>query len=97
MFHGRGIPPQHGWPSYGSGDIAGCGLEYKSRRIFFTKNGKFPAYEFGNIGRDVLESGLYPTVGVDSECPIFVNFREHQFNFDLNDLEVYYYLAECNY
>jgi len=88
MFHGTGIPPRHGRPPYGRGDIVGCGLEYLSRRIFFTKNGKFLGYQFGNIGKDVVESGLYPTVGVDSECPIFVNFGEQPFNFDLEDIEV---------
>jgi hypothetical protein len=83
MFHGKGIPPHLGRPSYGPGDIVGCGLEYKSRRIFFTKNGKFLGYEFDKVDEDVVESGLYPTVGVDSECPIFVNFGERPFCFDL--------------
>ena len=88
MHHGTGIPPQHVRLTYGPGDIVGCGLEYKSRRIFFTKNGKFLGYEFGKIGRDVVESGLYPTVGVDSECPIFVNFGGQPFTFDLKDINV---------
>jgi hypothetical protein len=83
MFHG--IPPKHGRPLYGPGDTVGCGLEYISSRIFFTKNGKFLGYEF-NVGKDVVESGLYPTVGVDSECPIFVNFGERPFCFDLNTI-----------
>ena len=88
MFHGKGLPPQHGRPPYGPGDTVGCGLEYKSRRIFFTKNGKFLGYGFSNIGKDVVESGLYPTVGVDSECPIFVNFGERPFYFDLDTIEM---------
>ena len=88
MYHRTGIPPQYVRPTYGPGDIVGCGLEYKSRRIFFTKNGKFLGYEFGKIGRDVVESGLYPTVGVDSECPIFVNFGGQPFTFDLKDINV---------
>jgi hypothetical protein len=29
---------------------------------------------------------LYPTVGVDSECPIFVNFGDRPFYFDLNNI-----------
>ena len=85
MFHGKGLPPKHGQPLYGPGDTVGCGLEYISSRIFFTKNGKFLGYEF-NVGKDVVESGLYPTVGVDSECPIFVNFGERPFCFDLNTI-----------
>jgi len=27
--------------------------------------------------------GLYPTVGVDTECPVFVNYGEFPFAFDL--------------
>mmetsp|Transcript_23202 Transcript_23202/g.50237 ORF Transcript_23202/g.50237 Transcript_23202/m.50237 type:complete len:94 (-) Transcript_23202:146-427(-) len=37
----------------------------------------------GGLGKDVVESGLYPTVGVDTDCPIFTNFGEHPFKFDL--------------
>jgi hypothetical protein len=88
IFHGKGLQPRHGQPSYGPGDVVGCGLDYKSRRIFFTKNGKFLGCEFSNIGTNVVNCGLYPTVGVDSECPIFVNFGERPFYFDLNTIKM---------
>jgi hypothetical protein len=82
MFHEKRLQPQHRWPAYGLGDVVGCGLEFKSRRIFFTKNKKFLGYEFSNISNNVVESGLYPTVGVNCKCPIFVNFGERPIYFD---------------
>ena len=87
MFHGQGIPPRRGRPSYGPGDVVGCGLQYTSRRIFFTKNGQFLGYEFDKVGEDVVESGLYPTVGIDTNCPILVNFGDHPFHFDFKHIE----------
>ena len=89
MFHGQGIPPRRGRPSYGPGDVVGCGLQYTSRRIFFTKNGRFLGYEFDKVGEDVVVSGLYPTVGIDTKCPLLVNFGEHPFHFDFKNIEYY--------
>jgi hypothetical protein len=87
MFHGRGIPPRRGQPSYCPGDVVGCGLQYTSRKIFFTKNGQFLGYEFDKVGEDIVESGLYPTVGVDTKCPIHVNFGERPFHFDFKNID----------
>ncbi len=39
-------------------------------------------YKFDKVGEDVVESGLYPTVGVDTKCAIHVNFRERPFHFN---------------
>jgi len=95
IFHGQGDMLSPYGPAFGPGDTVGCGLEYFSRRIFFVKNGIFLGYAFdndvggggggggGGLGKDVVESGLYPTVGVDTDCPIFTNFGEHPFKFDL--------------
>ncbi|KAL3823672.1 hypothetical protein ACHAXA_009777 [Cyclostephanos tholiformis] len=88
IFHGTGIPPRRRRPPYGPGDVVGCGLDYEAGRIFFTKNGRFLGYEFDKVGEDVVEGGLFPTVGVDSECPIFVNFGERPFYFDLKNIKV---------
>lgn len=82
MFHGEGVSPRYG-PCFGPGDVVGCGIEYSTRRIFFTKNGEFLGHKFDKVRKDVMEDGLYPTVGVDTECPIFTNFGEHPFKFDL--------------
>ena len=70
--------------SFGAGDVVGCGLDYARRRIFFVKNGEFLGYAFDVLREDVIERGLFPTVGVDTECPLFVNFGEKPFRFDLS-------------
>ena len=99
IYHGRGEMLRRYGPSYGPGDTVGCGLEYGSRRVFFVKNGVFLGYAFGEGGRrgdddvairgalsgEMIDCGLYPTVGVDTECPISVNFGERPFMFDLRD------------
>ncbi len=84
MFHAK---PRYGQPTFGPGDTIGCGVEYTSRRIFFTKNAEFLGFEFGKLRKHVVEKGLYPTVGIDTKCPIFVNFGEHPFMFDLKNIQ----------
>ena len=73
-------------PTYGPGDVVGCGYDYVARRIFFTRNGIFLGYEFDVVDADVVEGGLFPTVGVDTDCPIYVNFGERPFHFDLRNM-----------
>lgn len=84
IFHGHGDMIRPYGPSFGVGDTVGCGLDYVSKRIFFVKNGLFLGYAFDELGEDVMERGLYPTVGVDTVCPLFVNFGDRPFGFDLN-------------
>ncbi len=89
IFHGTGTSSRRQErPTYGPGDVVGCGLDYVSRRIFFTRNGKFLGYEFDVIDLDVVETGLFPTVGIDSNRPIFVNFGERPFHFDWTSIKV---------
>lgn len=64
--------------------LLGCGLDYTTRHIFFVKNGEFLGYGFHSLPEAFIERGLYPTVGVDTECPLFVNFGARPFRFDLN-------------
>ena len=87
MFNGNRVAARLGQPKFGPGDTIGCGVEYSSRRIFFTKNAEFLGYEFGRIRKRVVEKGLYPTVGIDTDCPIFVNFGEHPFLYNLKDFQ----------
>jgi hypothetical protein len=84
IFHGQGDMIRPFGPAFGPGDTIGCGIEYTTKRMFFVKNGEFLGYAFGTLGDDVIESGLYPTVGVDTECPLFVNFGAKPFCFDLS-------------
>ncbi len=82
IFHGHGDMLRRYGPSFGPGDTVGCGLEYSTRKIFFVKNGEFLGYAFEKIDKEMVERGLYPTVGVDTECPIHVNFGQVPFKFD---------------
>ena len=71
-------------PTYGPGDTVGCGLDYSTRHIFFVKNGECLGYAFDkNVEKEVLDKGLYPTIGIDKDCPVYVNFGERPFKFDL--------------
>jgi hypothetical protein len=83
IFHGHGDMIRQYGPSFGPGDSVGCGIEYTSKRIFFVKNGQFLGFAFDTLSDDVIERGLYPTIGVDTECPLFVNFGARAFCFDL--------------
>ncbi|KAL7431041.1 hypothetical protein ACHAXM_002493 [Skeletonema potamos] len=82
IFHGHGDMLRRYGPSFGPGDTVGCGLEYSTRKIFFVKNGVFLGWAFDKVDKEMVERGLYPTVGVDTECPIHVNFGQVPFKFD---------------
>jgi hypothetical protein len=49
IFHGKGRQLATYGPSFGAGDTVGCGVDYESRSIFFTLNGKYPCFETINI------------------------------------------------
>ncbi|XP_953994.1 uncharacterized protein TA07005 [Theileria annulata] len=48
-------------PSYGKGDVIGCGINYLNQNYFFTKNGSF----LGNAV-NLFHIDNYPTVGLNS-------------------------------
>ncbi|KAL7427245.1 hypothetical protein ACHAXH_000790 [Discostella pseudostelligera] len=58
MFHGKDVAARRGKPTFGPGDTIGCGLDYASRRIFFTKNAEFVGYEFARLRRISLLTAL---------------------------------------
>jgi len=82
-FHGRGLPRDNLLPEFGAGDCVGCGIDYAEGSIFFCKNGEF--LRSIAIGAErLLSQDLYPVVGLDSRCPIRVNFgTSAPFQFDL--------------
>lgn len=53
------------WPAWNSGDVIGCGIDYRSHTIFYTRNGKFlgNAFDF----TDDTPQFLYPTVTLQGE------------------------------
>lgn len=73
-------------------DIIGCCLIFKSRTLFFTKNGQILGIASKRIPIDIP---LYPTVGMYNNSVIETNFGQKDFVFDfLNFISVniiYYY------
>ena len=78
IFHGRGSQVGAYGPTFSIGDTVGCGINYKTKSIFFTVNGKF----LGNAFDDVV-GDWYPTVGIDSNCDVTFNFGRVPFQFNL--------------
>ena len=87
IFHGKGTMVRAYGPSFGVGDVIGCGVDYHARAIFYTRNGKFMGYAFENLELEVLQQDLYPIVGMDTHCPIACNFGCNKpFVFDLKGM-----------
>jgi len=86
IFHSRGEMIRIYGPKYGEGDTVGCGVNYENGGIFYTLNGNFLGYAWCDLF--LVQEGntdLYPTVGVDSSCPLFMNFgNDRPFMFDLS-------------
>ena len=86
IFHSSGGMLKTYGPKFGSGDTIGCGIDYVSKGIFYTLNGRFLGYAFENIEHNLLDTDLYPVVGLDSNFPIHLNFGtdNESFQFDLS-------------
>ncbi|KAF9072663.1 concanavalin A-like lectin/glucanase domain-containing protein [Rhodocollybia butyracea] len=69
-------------PTFGLGDVVGCGIDFSTGRAFFTKNGTYLGPVFENVGKDVE---LYPTVGLQHMGEsVKVNFGHETFRFDID-------------
>ena len=69
-------------PKFGSSDVIGCGVNFKSGTAFFTRNG----HPLGNAFKDMKEEErLYPAVGFKKPGEhIRVNFGQTPFVFDID-------------
>ncbi|KAF8891559.1 hypothetical protein CPB85DRAFT_1230716 [Mucidula mucida] len=68
-------------PTYGTGDVIGCGIDFTTGRVFFTKNGLLIDYVFKDVGKDVK---LYPSVGLKhTNDSIRVNLGQDPFKYDI--------------
>jgi hypothetical protein len=75
---GSGLP--YG-PTYTVGDVVGCAYNYRTREVFFTKNGeKLPTAFY-----DVDSNDVFPTIGLD-QSSVWVRFAP-PFMFDIEAIE----------
>lgn len=69
-------------PTFGTGDIVGCGIDFTTHRAFFTKNGTFIGPVFDGIGRDIE---IFPSIGLrHSSEHVRVNFGHEPFKYDID-------------
>ncbi|KAJ5929753.1 SPla/RYanodine receptor SPRY [Penicillium verhagenii] len=71
-------------PTFGVGDIVGCGVNFSTGQAFFTRNGVFLGYAF----RELRDVKLYPSVGMKKQPPVHLkaNFGQEPFVFDIDGM-----------
>lgn len=85
LYHASGAMLEK-MQTFGAGDTVGCGIDYLTQSMFFTKNGVFLGHAFAKSLPPLLhDTELYPVVGIDTHCPVQCNFgTDHRpFVFDL--------------
>ncbi|KAL8722226.1 MAG: hypothetical protein Q9225_001271 [Loekoesia sp. 1 TL-2023] len=70
-------------PTYTTGDVVGCGINFMTGCAFFTKNGVLQGTAF----RDLKEINVYPSVGMKRpQAHMTVNFGQRPFIFDIDEM-----------
>lgn len=79
VFSGPGTGKCFG-PKYGTGDIIGCGIDFRDMSAFYTKNGIY----LGTAFQKIKDTELYPFVGFKTPGEkIEANFGAKPFKFDI--------------
>ncbi|KFG81281.1 SPRY domain containing protein [Metarhizium anisopliae] len=70
-------------PTFSTGDIIGCGVNFRDHTAFFTKNG----VKIGVAVNDVVRSKIFPAISLKKPGEhIIVNFGQTPFVYDIDDM-----------
>ncbi|KAI0344287.1 SPRY-domain-containing protein [Trametopsis cervina] len=70
-------------PTFDTGDVIGCGIDFSQNKAFYTKNGAFLGMVFENVGKGI---DLYPSIGLrHSSESVRVNFGHSPFKYAIDD------------
>jgi Ran-binding protein 9/10 len=78
------------YPTYGAGDVVGCGIDWELKTVYFVKNGVRLGGE-GEEGEEgkkgvachMVSGRLYPVIGLGDEMTeVKVNFGDEPFVYD---------------
>ncbi|KAI0668728.1 hypothetical protein C8Q78DRAFT_1045722 [Trametes maxima] len=70
-------------PTFGDGDVIGCGVDFTLNRVFYTKNGTFLGYVFENVGKT---TEIYPCIGMrQTNESVRANFGSAPFRFAIEE------------
>ncbi|KAK6951060.1 hypothetical protein Daesc_007589 [Daldinia eschscholtzii] len=82
IYSGDKIGKPYEGKNFGPPDVIGCGVNFRTREAFFTKNGR----QFKTAFRDI-KGDLYPTVGMKKPGEhVRVNFGQTNFMFQIDNL-----------